>query len=145
MSIRAASHTTPQALLPQGVSATSTLLLYRVFKVQGASTQTAVFLQALQMVNGQLALVGKPKIIAPFTTNPQPGLHALQSVSLAPDGRFALYTVYSAECKKEIVKFQRLNPNTGSKMGAPQTLAGCSSFSNSITGAYGLDVIALPE
>lgn len=66
-----------------------------------------------------------------------------QSEAIDPKARFVLYAGYSSACKKLILKYQRINPLTGRKIGGPKILAGCPDVAASSTGVYGLNVINL--
>lgn len=76
-----------------------------------------------------------------------------QSVGIDPQGRFVVYSKFSPACNKNLLIFQRIDSTlpTGpgtlapsiKKIGGPKTLAGCTDFTDSSTGAYGLDVINL--
>jgi hypothetical protein len=68
---------------------------------------------------------------------------AVHSVALGPNGDFAIFSAFSTACQKEILRFQRLNANTGAKIGAPVTLIDCAAFSGSIFGAYAVDLLPL--
>lgn len=91
------------------------------------------------------ASVTSAKVIAPFATTQQASAERFASVALEPNARFALYTAYSPACGKQIVKSQRFNNNTGSKIGPPKVLLDCAAFTNSLTGAYGLDLVSTGE
>jgi hypothetical protein len=137
----------PTAVSPgkAGIPTNRAFLLYRLLRLQGTSFQTSVLLQQMQLQGTTLTTLGTPKTIAPFANTAQPGTETVQSVALAPDGGYALYTAFSPTCQKEIVKFQKLNPNTGAKVGPASVVIDCSKFSNSIFGAYGLDLMRVAQ
>lgn len=88
--------------------------------------------------------LGPPKPIVKVRT----GLGSsdfFQSVAIDPQGRFVIYTVFSPSCKKWILKFQRINPVTGKKIGGAKLLAGCPDVSSSPanSGVIGVNVINL--
>jgi hypothetical protein len=91
----------------------------------------------------QPAHLGKRVNITKTTRTNNPISEFFQTVAIDPLGRFVLYTQFNAACQKNVLKFQRVNPATLSKIGIAKTLAGCGDFANSPTGAYGLDVIPL--
>ena len=123
----------------------SRLLLYRVQKQNGNTYSSSVRLQALENSTGVLRSMGTPKNLTPFQATQQAGAEYYQSVAIDPLGRFAVYSVYSAACKKLIVKLQRLNPATGSKIGGPSVLLDCSDFAQFSVGAYALHVYDLTD
>jgi hypothetical protein len=84
-----------------------------------------------------------PTTIASEATTIAGSAPFFQSVAMDPKGRFIVYAGFSPACKKLLMKFQRLNPLTGGKIGGPKVLVGCPDVSTSSTGVYGLNVINL--
>jgi hypothetical protein len=89
--------------------------------------------------------MGGPKTISPFAETKTPGPEFVHSVALASNRQFVIFTAFSNSCGKEVVKFQKINPTTGAKIGAPIELLECSDFSNSFFGAYAVDILAVHD
>ena len=88
--------------------------------------------------------ISPPIILVNFKNTTLASNTFFQSVAIDPLARFALYVQYSGSCQKNILKFLRINPQTGRKMGGPKILAGCSDLTGTNnSGAYGLDVFNL--
>jgi hypothetical protein len=128
-----------------GVSVSPAFLLYRVQKQQGSKTSSSILMQLLNQNNNTFTQMGGPKTISPFSETKTPGPEFVHSVALSSDRQFVIFTSFSNACGKEILKFQKINPNTGAKIGAPVELLGCSDFSNSLFGAYAVDILALHD
>lgn len=120
-------------------------LLYKLVRQRGNGFEAGLFMQVLEVDGASIEPVGKAKVIAPFAITQQPNAERFASVAFEPNARFALYTAYSPTCGKQIVKSQRFNPNTGSKIGPPKVLLDCNAFANSIVGAFGLDLASTGE
>jgi hypothetical protein len=126
-----------------GIPNNLAFLLYRIHRQQGNAIQSSILLQQMQLQGNSFVTTGTPKTIAPFTTTGAAGAENVHSVALGPNGDFAIFSAFSTACQKEILRFQRLNANTGAKIGAPVTLIDCAAFSGSIFGAYAVDLLPL--
>jgi hypothetical protein len=128
-----------------GISSSPAFLLYRVQKQQGSKTLSSILLQLLNQNNNTFTQMGGPKTISPFSETKTPGPEFVHSVALASNRQFVIFTSFSNACGKEVLKYQKINPNTGAKIGAPVELLECSDFSNSLFGAYAVDILALHD
>lgn len=126
-----------------GISVSPAFLVYRIQKQQGSKTTSSILMQLLNQNNNSFTQMGGPKTISPFSETKTPGPEFVHSVALASNRQFVIFTSFSNSCGKEVVKFQKINPNTGAKIGAPIELLECSDFSNSLFGAYAVDILAL--
>lgn len=116
-------------------------LLYRTSKQSGSSFFSQVFLQVLNVSGSTLVLAGPRKPLTGVIKTNIPASESLQTVAVDPNGTFAIYAIYNPACFKDVVKSQKLDPNTGNKIGPAVTILGCTDIASSPVGAYGLDVI----
>ncbi len=128
-----------------GISVSPAFLLYRIQKQQGSKTSSSILLQLLNQNGNSFTQMGGPKTISPFSETKTPGQEYVHSVALSSNRQFVIFTSFNKTCGKEILKFQKINPNTGAKIGAPVELLECNDFSNSLFGAYAVDILALHD
>ena len=128
-----------------GISVNPAFLLYRIHKQQGSKISSSILLQLLNQDGNTFTQMGGPKTISPFSETKTPGPEFVNSVALASNRQFVIFTSFSKTCGKEVLKFQKINPNTGAKIGAPVELLDCNDFSNSLFGAYAVDILALHD
>jgi hypothetical protein len=86
---------------------------------------------------------GPPTTIVPAAKTVQPASEGFQSVAVDPRKNFVVFTGTTPACGAGILKFQKLNPNNGAKMGPPGILLDCPDLGTTITGMLGIDVINL--
>ena len=116
-------------------------VLYRLIRLSGGSFQSQVYLRVVDDASGK---PGPLRNIAPRAKTVQPTAEAFQSVAIDPNKRFAVYSYSDPNCGGAlVVRFQRLNPATGTKIGPPRSVIGCSQLKTTITGLYGLDIMNL--
>lgn len=116
-------------------------LLYRTYKQSGSSYFSQVFLQPLNVQGSTLVLAGARKPLTAVVKTNLPGPEFLQTVAVDPNGTFAIYSIYNPTCSKGVLKSQKLDPNTGNKIGLAVTILGCTDVATSPLGVYGIDVI----
>jgi hypothetical protein len=126
-----------------------TLALYKLLLLSGSNRKEGLFIVREQHGGADAgsfrpSVISPPIILVNFTNTTLSSNTLFQSVAIDPEARFVLYVQYSGSCQKNILKFLRINPQTGRKIGAPKILAGCPDLSGTNnSGAYGLDVFNL--
>jgi hypothetical protein len=115
---------------------------FRVFVNQTLFDQdSAVYIGKIDDKIGRL--FGPLKLVSSVLPAPQSSAESFPSVLVSPDGTFVIYTAYNNSCKKQILILQRINPQTGDKVGPQKTLIGCGQLTNIAIGLYGIDILRI--
>jgi hypothetical protein len=100
---------------------------------------------AVQRISSStLKFVGKPFAITDFRVRTDYGPEDFQSIAVDPASRYVIYTVFSRECGKSILKLLQLDKDF-QPAGSPKTILGCRALSDSKEGLFGLDVMKDPR
>jgi hypothetical protein len=116
------------------------LMVYRTKKVSGANISSQIFLQVLNVSGNTLTPAGSRKAITPPTKSVGLAIENRQSVAIDPAGRYVLYTQFSPTCLKQVLKYQRIDPATGNKIGPAVPQVSCTDLTGKLLGVYGIDV-----
>ena len=135
------SSAAPGGISPRsGMAVDHRLMVYRTKKVSGANISSQIFLQVLNVSGNTLTLAGPRKAITPPTRSVGLAIENRQSVAIDPAGRYVLYTQFSPTCLKQVLKYQRIDPATGNKIGPVVTQISCADLNGKLLGVYGIDV-----
>jgi hypothetical protein len=113
-------------------------LVFRTFRnVSTTSQQSQIMIQTIDDATGKP--LNDPTPVTNFAKAFQAGAEAIQSIAIAPDAKFMLFTVYSDACKKQILK--QVNLVNGEVAGGAKTIANCSGLAASPAGIVGVDIM----
>jgi hypothetical protein len=123
--------------------------LFKILNQSGSNRKEGLFIAREQYGTGNAKPLHPSTLSPPITlvnlSNTLLGSNTFfQSVAIDPLARFVLFVQYSGSCNKNVLKFLRINSQTGKKIGGAKILAGCTDFTAlNNSGAAGLDVLNL--